>query len=166
MFVADAVEEASLGWKLRIQELVMTTFRLSVLVTGAALLLAAPAFAQTSPAKQKTDGDSPTMVGPGSKAYKQKTDGDGLTQVGPGSKAYKQKTDGDGLTQVGPGSKAYKQKTDGEGLTQVGPGSKAYKQKTDGDGLTQVGPGSGAYKQRTQSMSHSDGSPVGIAKQN
>ncbi len=106
----------------------MKTSHLSALAIGAALLMAAPAFAQTSPAKQKTDGDSPTMVGPGSKASKQKTDGDGLTQVGPGSRAYKQ--------------------------------------KTDGDGLTQVGPGSGAYKQKTQSLSHSDGSPVGIAKQN
>jgi hypothetical protein len=78
----------------------------------------------------------------------------------------KQKTDGDGLTQVGPGSKAYKQKTDGDGLTQVGPGSKAYKQRTDGDGLAQVGPGSKAYKQNTQSLSHADGSPMGLAKQN
>jgi hypothetical protein len=147
MFGAGAVEEASSGWKQRTQELIMKTSHLSVLAMGAALLMAAPAFAQTSPAPQKTDGDSPTTVGPGSKAFKQKTDGDGLTQVGPGSKAYKQKTDGDGLTQVGPGSKAYKQKTDGEGLTQVGPGSAAYKQKT-------------------QSFSHSDGTPVGIAKQN
>jgi hypothetical protein len=61
---------------------------------------------------------------------------------------------------------AYKQKTDGASPTTVGPGSMAYKQKTDGESPTIVGPGSGAYKQKTQSMSHSDGSPVGIAKQN
>jgi hypothetical protein len=38
----------------------------------ASVLIAAPVFAQSS-TKQKTDGDSPTTVGPGSKAYKQKT---------------------------------------------------------------------------------------------
>lgn len=59
-----------------------------------------------------------------------------------------------------------KQKTDGDGLTVVGPGSNAYKQKTDGDSPTIVGPGSRAWKQGTQSMSHSDGSPVGVAKRN
>jgi hypothetical protein len=57
----------------------------------ASVLIAAPVFAQSS-TKQKTDGDSPTTVGPGSKAYKQRTDGDSPTTVGPGSKAYKQKT--------------------------------------------------------------------------
>jgi hypothetical protein len=87
----------------------MKTSHLSVLAIGAALLMAAPAFAQTPAAKQKTDGDAITTVGPGSKAYKQKTDGDALTSVGPGSKAYKQKTDGEAITSVGPGSKAYKQ---------------------------------------------------------
>jgi hypothetical protein len=36
--------------------------------------MAAPAFAQTPATKQKTqDGNSPTMVGPASKAYKQQT---------------------------------------------------------------------------------------------
>jgi hypothetical protein len=106
----------------------MKTSRLSAFAIGAALLMAAPAFAQTSPAKQKTDGDSPTTVGPGSAAYKQKTDGSSPTVTGPGSMASKQ--------------------------------------RTDGDSPTIVGPGSGAYKQKTQSLSHSDGSPVGIAKQN
>jgi hypothetical protein len=57
----------------------------------ASMLIAAPVFAQSS-SKQKTDGDSPTTVGPGSAAYKQKSDGDSPTTVGPGSKAYKQKT--------------------------------------------------------------------------
>jgi hypothetical protein len=57
----------------------------------ASVLIAAPVFAQ-SPFKQKTDGDSPTTVGPGSIAYKQETDGDSPTMVGPGSKAFKQKT--------------------------------------------------------------------------
>ena len=60
------------------------------------------------PSKQKTDGDSPTTVGPGSAAYKQKTDGNSPTMVGPGSGAYKQKTDGESPTTVGPGSRAYK----------------------------------------------------------
>ncbi len=72
----------------------MKVLRLSVIAMGA-LLMAAPAFAQTTPAqKQKTqDGNSPTTVGPGSAAYKQKTqDGNSPTMVGPGSAAYKQKT--------------------------------------------------------------------------
>lgn len=58
--------------------------------------------------KQKTDGASPTIVGPGSGAYKQNTDGASPTIVGPGSGAYKQKTDGASPTIVGPGSGAYK----------------------------------------------------------
>jgi len=60
----------------------------------AGLLVAAPAFAQTSPAqKQRTqDGNSPTTVGPGSAAYKQHAqDGNSPTSVGAGSRAYKQK---------------------------------------------------------------------------
>jgi len=61
-----------------------------------------------STGKQKTDGDSPTTVGPGSGAYKQATDGDSPTTVGPGSGAYKQHTDGNSPTVVGPGSSAYK----------------------------------------------------------
>ncbi len=75
---------------------------------GAGLLLAAPAFAQTTPQKQPTDGNSPTMVGAGGAASKQRTDGSSPPMVGPASKAY---------------------------------------------------------KQRTQSLSHSDGSPEGVAKQ-
>ncbi len=71
----------------------MRTFRLSPLIMLGGLLLAAPAFAQTTtPAKQKTDGDGPTMIGPASGAFKQKTDGDSPTVVGPGSAAYKQRT--------------------------------------------------------------------------
>jgi hypothetical protein len=91
----------------------MKTLRLSVIAMGA-LLMAAPAFAQTDATKQKTqDGNSPTQVGPGSAAYKQKTqDGGSPTIVGPGSAAYKQKTqDGGSPTMVGPASGAYKQKT-------------------------------------------------------
>jgi hypothetical protein len=72
----------------------MKTLRLSVIAIGAGLLLAAPAFAQTTPEKQKTqDGGGPAVVGPGSAASKQKTqDGGGPSVVGPGSAAYKQKT--------------------------------------------------------------------------
>lgn len=61
-----------------------------------------PAFAQTmsntakpgvqTAQKQRTDGSSPTMVGPGSGAYKQRTDGSSPTMVGPGSGAFKQRT--------------------------------------------------------------------------
>jgi hypothetical protein len=93
----------------------MKAFRLSAITMGA-LLMAAPAFAQssTTPTKQKTqDGGAITQVGPASGAYKQKTqDGGAITQVGPASGAYKQKTqDGGSVTQVGPASKAYKQQT-------------------------------------------------------
>ena len=72
----------------------MRTSRLSILAVGLGFLMAAPAFAQSTATKQKTqDGNSPTMVGPGSKAYKQQTqDGNSPTMVGPGSKAYKQQT--------------------------------------------------------------------------
>jgi hypothetical protein len=68
----------------------------SQIVMIAGLLIAAPAFAQapqtqqqqTAQAKkQKTqDGNSPTTVGPGSRAYKQQTQGD-LPEVGPASGA-------------------------------------------------------------------------------
>jgi hypothetical protein len=106
---------ASPDYHLCTQELAMKTLRLSVLAMGAGLLLAAPAFAQSTPAtKQNTqDGNSPTTVGPGSAAYKQKTqDGNSPTMVGPASGAYKQKTqDGGSPTMVGPASGAYKQKT-------------------------------------------------------
>jgi hypothetical protein len=86
----------------RIQELDMKKFGYPQRVLFASLLIAAPAFAQapqtqkqtpaapaqTSQApKQKTDGNSPTMVGPASGAYKQKTQGD-LPEVGPASGAY------------------------------------------------------------------------------
>jgi hypothetical protein len=88
---------------------------LSGALLAAGMLIAVPAFAQsptdapkTGVQKQRTDGDSPTMVGPGSQASKQKTDGGSLPMVGPGSGAYKQKTDGESLPMVGPGSGAYK----------------------------------------------------------
>lgn len=70
----------------------MKFFSISAALMVAGVLVAAPAFAQQGPGKQKTDGDGLPMVGPGSKAYKQQTDGDGLPMVGPGSKAYKQQT--------------------------------------------------------------------------
>lgn len=70
----------------------MHKLNVSAIVMAAGLFAAAPSFAQTSSAqKQHTqDGGSPTMVGPGSKAYKQRTDGEGPAVVGPGSGAYKQ----------------------------------------------------------------------------
>jgi hypothetical protein len=80
----------------QIQELLMKTFRRAQLVIVAALLVAPSAFAQapqkpdqTQHAKKQAtqDGNSPTTVGPGSKAYKQKTQGD-LPEVGPASGAY------------------------------------------------------------------------------
>jgi hypothetical protein len=56
----------------------MNKFRIAAIAMGA-LLMAAPAFAQTPATKQKTqDGNSPTTVGPASKAgkaYKQPTQG-------------------------------------------------------------------------------------------
>ncbi len=66
------------------------------LLMGATLLIAIPALAQTTvtpttpiASSQKTDGEAPTIVGPGSAAYKQGTDGEAPTVVGPGSGAYK-----------------------------------------------------------------------------
>src|ERR1700744_6138332 len=62
----------------RPEEFLMKTLRISGIAV-AILLLAAPAFAQTPATKQKTqDGNSPTTVGPASKAgkaYKQPTQG-------------------------------------------------------------------------------------------
>jgi hypothetical protein len=88
----------------------MKNLRLPIIALGAGLLVAAPAFAQTTPGqKQRTDGNSLTTVGPGSSASKQRTDGDGPAMVGPGSGANKQRTDGEGLTMVGPGSGGSKQ---------------------------------------------------------
>jgi len=139
-----------------IRENTMIRYKLSPIIMIAGLLAVAPALAQTTAQKQKTqDGNGPAMVGPGSAAYKQKTqDGNGPAMVGPGSAAYKQKTqDGNGPAMVGPGSAAYKQKTEA-----------SYKQKTDGDGPTMIGPGSKAFKQHTQSLSHS--APPTEIKQN
>jgi hypothetical protein len=64
----------------------------SAMIVSIGLLRAAPAFAQTETPGQKQatqDGNSPTTVGPGSKAYKQKSQS--LAHSDPGS-AYKQKT--------------------------------------------------------------------------
>ncbi len=83
---------------------------------AASLLFAVPAIAQTTTntskaavEKQRTDGNSPTTVGPGSQASKQRTDGDSPSSIGPGSQAFKQRTDGNSPTTVGPGSGAFKQ---------------------------------------------------------
>jgi hypothetical protein len=150
MLWADAKNTASSQLNTSHQEFVMKTLRLSVIAMGAGLLLAAPAFAQSTPTKQQTqDGNGPAMTGPASGASKQKTqDGGGPPMVGPASGAYKQKTQ------------------DGGSPTMVGPASGAYKQKTqDGGSPTMVGPASGAYKQKTQSLSHGE-APLGVAKQN
>lgn len=80
----------------------MNVFGRPQVLIVAGLLIAAPALAQTPQGqtqmsqtqksqaqKQPTqDGNSPTTVGPASKAYKQKTQGD-LPEVGPASGAYK-----------------------------------------------------------------------------
>ncbi len=76
----------------------MKILAISAVALAAGLLIAAPSYAQTTPPKvdqsaqkQKTDGDSPTVVGPGSGAYKQRTEGEGPSDggfnTGPGSKA-------------------------------------------------------------------------------
>jgi hypothetical protein len=79
----------------------MNVFGRSQLLMVAGLLIAAPALAQTPQAQTQTspaqksqaqkqptqDGNSPTTVGPASKASKQKTEGD-LPEVGPASGAY------------------------------------------------------------------------------
>jgi hypothetical protein len=72
----------------------MRFLNVSATVLAAGLLAAVPAFAQTPSAqKQPTqDGNSPTMVGPGSVATKQRTQEGSPVDVGPGSKAYKQRT--------------------------------------------------------------------------
>jgi hypothetical protein len=70
----------------------MNILKFSAALVAAGLLVGTPAFAQSS--KQKTDGNDPTSVGPGSASYKQRTDGDSPTTVGPASGAYKQRTQG------------------------------------------------------------------------
>jgi hypothetical protein len=69
----------------------MKPAKLSALALAFALG-AAPVFAQSLPRGQRTDGDSPTMVGPASQAFKQRTDGEAPAMIGPGSKAFVQKT--------------------------------------------------------------------------
>ena len=70
----------------------MKRLNFSVIAMAAGLLVAAPAFAQTTPAqKQRTDGGSITTTGPASGAAKQRTDGDSITTTGPASGAYKQR---------------------------------------------------------------------------
>src|ERR1700756_4354580 len=125
----DTVRCAALGWRpqtvLTEGKHMQTRTFLAALATATMLagmpLMTHPGFAQSAPvAKQSTDGEAPTPIGPGSQASKQKTDGESPTVVGSGSKAYKQKTDGESPTIVGSGSQAFKQKTDGEAPTPVG----------------------------------------------
>jgi hypothetical protein len=94
-------------------EFIMRYLPVAVLAMAAGLFVAVPSFAQSNngasaTAKQPTDGNSPTVVGPGSGAAKQQTDGNSPTVIGPGSAAYKQQTDGNSPTVVGPGSGAFK----------------------------------------------------------
>jgi hypothetical protein len=80
----------------------MRTVPLFTILFGVGLINGGPIFAQnaTNPdtpiaplaQSQKTDGESPTMVGPGSAVHRQKTDGESPTMIGPGSAAYKQQT--------------------------------------------------------------------------
>jgi hypothetical protein len=106
-----------------VQGIPMKALNFSVIAMAAGLLVAAPAFAQsTNGQKQRTqDGGTPTVVGPASKASKQRTDGDSPTVVGPASGAYKQRTDGDSPTVVGPASGAYKQRTQSLSHSDPGP---------------------------------------------
>jgi hypothetical protein len=94
-------------------EFVMRYLRSLTLAMAAGTMMLGSALAQQTGAnettsKQKTDGNSPTVVGPASGAYKQHTDGNSPTVVGPASGAYKQHTDGASPTMVGPASGAYK----------------------------------------------------------
>lgn len=96
----------------------LSTAALPIVALAAGLFVATPlavtpAFAQATnnappTTKQPTDGNSPTVVGPGSGAFKQSTDGNSPTIVGPGSAAFKQQTDGNSPTLVGPASGAFK----------------------------------------------------------
>ena len=82
----------------------MKTLIISAAALAAGLLVSGPVLAQASAdspkskilaaEKQRTDGNDPTTVGPGSSAFKQRTDGEAPTAVGPGSGAYKQHTQG------------------------------------------------------------------------
>ena len=58
----------------RSRKIVRTAIGQLVLFLVLALMLAVvPAFAQTVPDKQHTDGESPIMIGPGSGAFKQQS---------------------------------------------------------------------------------------------
>jgi hypothetical protein len=58
----------------RSRNIVTTAIGQFVLFLVLALMLAVvPAFAQTIPDKQHTDGESPIMIGPGSGAFKQQS---------------------------------------------------------------------------------------------
>jgi len=75
-------------------EFVMRYLRSLTLAMAAGTMMLGSALAQQTGAnettsKQKTDGNSPTVVGPASGAYKQRTDGASPTMVGPASGAYK-----------------------------------------------------------------------------
>ncbi len=66
-------------------------------LAAATLLVAAPVFAQTTPNTNKppvslAQKQSTQDGNPGGAGYRQKVDGDSPTIVGPGSQAYKQKT--------------------------------------------------------------------------
>jgi hypothetical protein len=124
---------------------IMKTLTFTSVLLAATVMVGAAAIAQTTPPKQHTDGNSPTVVGPASGAYKQGTQG--VNHSMNHSMASKQATDGNSPTMVGPGSGAFKQHTDGSSPTMVGPASGAFKQHTDGSSPTVVGPASGAYKQ-------------------
>ena len=86
----------------------MKILNFSVIAMAAGLLVAAPAFAQTTPQKQPTDGSSITTTGPASAASKHRTESDGITTTGPASGASKQRTESDGITTTGPASGASK----------------------------------------------------------
>ena len=85
----------------------------TAILMAASLLVAAPAFAQTTPSspetaqKQHTDGDGPTTVGPASGAYKEYSDPKGWDASA--QAWHKQHTDGNSPTVIGPASSAYKQ---------------------------------------------------------
>jgi hypothetical protein len=105
----------------------MKTSSLSVFGAMASLLVTVPTLAQTvSPtASQVTKSDGVVALDVGQ--LKQRTDGDAPTVTGPGNLADKQKTDGEAPTTVGPGSQASTQGT--ESLSHSDPAAGTLKQK-------------------------------------